>query len=152
MNEPDSARIKMAAVVARIANTGVLKRELTRAKAGGSWPWSDIENSKRVAGVIEAPNTPAQAMTAASETAFAPHGPTNDVAASANGRSEFARFGSVPTQTTCVIVYRIRTQPTDTRIANGTECCGSRTSPANTEVASKPKKANVARKMALDKL
>jgi hypothetical protein len=101
---------------------------------------------------MEAPNTPAQAMTAASETAFAPHGPTNNVAASASGRSELARFGRVPTQTTCVIVYRTKTQPTDTRIANGTERCGSRTSPANTEVASKPKKANVARKMALDKL
>src|SRR5437660_12336296 len=111
-----------------------------------------MANSKRVAAVMDAPNTPAQAMTAASATAIGPHGPTNTIAASASGRSEAARLGSVPTQTIWITAYKITTLPTDSRIANGTERGALRTSPAMTVVASKPKKANVASRMAVDTL
>src|SRR6266705_3036652 len=90
---------------------------------------------------MEAPHTPAQAMTAASAIAIAPHGPTNATAASASGRSEAARSGSIPTQTIWIKVYRTTTLPTDSRIANGTERGALRTSPAITVGASKPKNA-----------
>src|SRR5882757_8755928 len=150
MNEPDNARINAAAAVTTIARTGVWKREWTCARTAGSCPRSAIANSNRVAAVMEAPHTPAQAMTAASAIAIAPHGPTNATAASASGRSDVARSGSIPTQTIWIKVYRTTTLPTDSRIANGTERGALRTSPAITVVASKPKKANAANRMAVD--
>src|SRR3979490_98621 len=102
-----------------------------------------MANSKRVAGVMDPQNTPAQKMTAATAMALEPHEPTNIIAASASGRSEAARLGSVPTQTIWIRAYKMTTLPTDSRIANGTERGALRTSPAMTVVASKPKKANV---------
>src|SRR3984893_12702565 len=99
---------------------------------------------------MEAPHTPAQAMTAASAIAIAPHGPANATAASASGRSDAARSGSVPTQTIWIRVYRTTTLPTDSRIANGTEGGAWRFPPAITVGASNPKKANAVSRMAAD--
>src|SRR5579864_1338875 len=111
-----------------------------------------MANSRRVAAVKDAPNTPAQAMTAATAIALAPHEPKNTVAASASGRSETASLGSVPTQTIWIRAYKTTRLPTDSRIANGTERGALRTSPAITVVASKPKNAKVASRMAVDTL
>src|ERR1700730_12202716 len=111
-----------------------------------------MANSSRVPGDIEAPNTPAHATTAVKATPTAPHWTTRTVAASASGRSEAARFGKVPTQTICISEYCNMTVQTDSTIAKGTERGGSRTSPARTVVASKPKYAKPARRTAFDAL
>src|ERR1700730_13700458 len=91
-------------------------------------------------------------MTAVRATATDAQGPTRTVAASASGRSEAARFGNVPTQTNCMSEYSNMTVHTDSTIAKGTERGGSRTSPARTVVASKPKYAKPARRTAFDAL
>ena len=87
-----------------------------------------MENSTRVAAVMDAPNTPAQAMTAAAAIAVGPHEPKNTVAASASGRCETASRGSVPTQTIWIRAYKMTRLPTDSRIAKGTERGALRTS------------------------
>ena len=102
-------------------------------------------------GVIDAPNTPAQEMTAVMAMTTAPHGPTISVAASASGRSDAASPGSTPTHTSWISVYSTMTQATETRMANGTERRGSWTSPASTVVPSKPTNAYAASRMAVDR-
>src|SRR5512138_3229483 len=149
MNDPDKDNASTTAEVARIVFTGVRNRGWTSQSFVGRCPRSAIANSSRVPGVNDAPYTPAHATMAVIATTIPPMGPIKLIAASASGRCDVANVGRVPTHTIWSDAYSTSTTAIETMIANGTDRAGSRTSPASTEVESKPKNAKAASSMAL---
>ena len=99
ITELASVSASSSAPVSRMATCGVRKRSCVAERAAGSSPRSDMAKGRREVVSTPAFRLPMIETTAPATMSEAPAAPRKTPLASATGRSDVARPGSVPTHT-----------------------------------------------------